>query len=370
MYRLVKTNSMKEIRKIIQAYESTNWENEQTAIATVVMVEGSAYRRVGARLYVSSSGRWVGGISGGCLEGDALKRAKLAIVQEKSSIVVYDTREDDAHQIGVGLGCNGRIEVMFTSIDPTDKNNPIELLKKIETTRTATALLQVIASNDNNCLGLMSTINEQENFAEKLDLPSDFFLKSIESVKENLKSEILTTPSGARILVERIRPNIRLILVGDNYDVNAFVGIGKELGWDITVAGKLQKISRHIFDQADMVLTYETVKNIEIDEFTAIVLMSHDYRKDYNLLLDFATKKIPYIGLLGPKKRTIKMQNEMQDNDIEIDLLNMSNLYSPVGLDIGAESPEEIAMSIAAEIVSVFRNRSGRSLRKREGAIH
>jgi xanthine/CO dehydrogenase XdhC/CoxF family maturation factor len=122
---------MKEIENIIHRYQNTDWNKEKVALGTVVRVEESAYRRIGARMYVSDNGEWIGGISGGCLEGDALKQAKMAISKNESSVVVYDTMDDDAHQIGIGLGCNGRIDVMFTPIDPNDKNNGIEQLIQI-----------------------------------------------------------------------------------------------------------------------------------------------------------------------------------------------------------------------------------------------
>src|ERR1700739_88076 len=117
---------MKEIKAIIGAYDKIDRDNSRAALATVVRVEGSSYRRTGARMLVTDDGVWVGGISGGCLEGDALKRARLAIAKSQSSLVTYDTTQDDAYQIGVGLGCNGVIDVLFTPLDFADKNNPVE----------------------------------------------------------------------------------------------------------------------------------------------------------------------------------------------------------------------------------------------------
>jgi len=105
---------------------------------------------------------------------------------------------------------------------------------------------------------------------------------------------------------------------------------------------------------------------MKIHDYTAVVLMSHDYNWDKTLLPIFLKKNPPYIGMLGPKKRMQKMQTELPDYDLE----SLVNLHSPVGLDIGAESPEEIALSIAAEIVATFRGRDGASLKFRKGAIH
>jgi len=361
---------MKEIEKIVERYAATDWKTEQSALATVVRVEESAYRRVGARMYVSSTGQWIGGISGGCLEGDALRRAKIAIMKDRSSMVVYDTMEEDTHQIGVGLGCNGRIEVLFTPIDSTDSNNPVELLKQIKGTRTEAVLLQLIETPDSDLLGWTVLEKDVDQMTKRLKLESDVLSLVIQLVKEKKKSKVFTTDNQEQILVEQIRPNTRVVLVGDNYDVNAFVGIAEALGWEIHVAGKQRKLDHLIFEKAARVYTYKTVADISVDAYTAIILMSHDYRTDYKLLKKYGTLNVPYIGLLGPKKRMQKMQMELEKEGIELNLATMENLYAPVGLDIGAESPEEIALAITAEIVSVFRKRDGGKLRERKGPIH
>ncbi|MHC4379355.1 MAG: XdhC family protein, partial [Planctomycetota bacterium] len=102
---------MKEIKSIIKTYDELD-RNQKLALATVVRVEGSSYRRAGARMLVMEDGNWIGGISGGCLEGDALRKAQLAMFQDKPSLVTYDTMDDDAQSIGVALGCNGIIDVL------------------------------------------------------------------------------------------------------------------------------------------------------------------------------------------------------------------------------------------------------------------
>src|SRR5881394_3161948 len=126
---------MKEIKSIINAYNTIDFSKTKAALATVARVEGSSYRRSGARMLVLDNGTYLGGISGGCLEGDALRRAQKAIAQDKSSIVTYDTTQDDGAQIGVGLGCNGIIDVLFTSLHKNDSNNPVELLSTLTSAR-------------------------------------------------------------------------------------------------------------------------------------------------------------------------------------------------------------------------------------------
>jgi len=367
---------MKEIENIIRSYEQVDWTNEQVALGTVVKVEESAYRRIGARMFVSSNGNWIGGISGGCLEGDALKRAQIAINKNQSSIVVYDTMDDDSHQIGVGLGCNGRIEVMFTPIHQDDSNNPIEYLKTISNTRNTEVLLQVLSNSNSNktLLGSFYPIDQLDDLVGKTGLSKNEIEDSIQTTLAKRKSKVFrfATPSGStiEILIELIRPKVKLICIGDNYDVNAFVSIVHELGWEVHVAGKLRKLNKQIFDLSESVVTYEDAPTISIDSQTAVVLMSHDYKTDLNLLAHYLNTDVLYIGLLGPKKRMIKMQNELIEKGLDIDLEGLPNLFSPVGLDIGAESPEEIALAIAAEIVTTLRERSGGALRNRTGPIH
>jgi len=337
---------MKEIRNIIASYEEVDWSKEKAALATVVSVEESAYRRIGARMFVKSGGDWIGGISGGCLEGDALKRAQIAIHKDKPSVVVYDTMEDDAHQIGVGLGCNGRIEVLFVPVNPGDQFNPIEQLKQLIHRRQPTLLYQIIDTPDQTKLGTVS--EDAQAIADSIGADVSELSEMAEHVMSKRKSKVyeLKVSSGGEhsILVEFLRPELKLILVGDNYDVNAFVGIADELGWDIQVIGLLRKIGKHIYDKSSKVVSYEQASTIAIDVYTAIVLMSHDYDKDMKMLQHFLPLEPPYMGMLGPKKRMIKMQNDLQKTNHSIDLDNLHLFYSPVGLDIGAESPEEIAL--------------------------
>src|SRR6185295_13527911 len=126
---------MKEIQSILNAYSQIDFSRTAAALATVVRVEGSSYRRTGARMLVLDNGTYLGGISGGCLEGDALRRAQKAIASDKASLVTYDTTNDDDHQVGVGLGCNGIIDVMFTPLKANDENNPVNILSVLPGTR-------------------------------------------------------------------------------------------------------------------------------------------------------------------------------------------------------------------------------------------
>ena len=144
---LITKSCMKEIRSIIQAYKGIDFTKTRAALATVARVEGSSYRRAGARMLVLDDGTYTGGISGGCLEGDALRRAQKAIAQNKPSVVTYDTTQDDNHQIGVGLGCNGIIDVLFTPLQPAAENT-VTLLDRVADTRVPRVLATVLRSDN------------------------------------------------------------------------------------------------------------------------------------------------------------------------------------------------------------------------------
>lgn len=360
---------MKEIQNIVDTYKSIDWTTEKVALGTVVKVEESSYRRIGARILVKNNGTWVGGISGGCLEGDALKRAQIAILKKHSSIVVYDTMDDDSHQIGVGLGCNGRIEVLLTPIDPKDPNNPIEALSHIIKRREETVAIQILS--DAFADGRMYLEDTWDELSSKLGLPVSKLSEIGHHTISRGKSKVYTLlhqNKEIEVLVELIKPNISMICVGDNYDVNAMSALTSELGWDLYIVGRVRKISKIVANRSKGITALSDIDKVPIHNYTVAVLMSHDYQMDLDALQYLIKTEVPYIGLLGPKKRFIKIQSEAAMQDIDWEKCN--NIFGPVGLDIGAETPEEIAVSIVAEILAVLRKRSNNSLRDRIGPIH
>jgi len=362
---------VKEIRKIIDVYDSIDLATEKVALASVVNVEESSYRRIGARMLVRSSGLWTGGISGGCLEGDALKRSQIAIFKGEASKVVYDTMDDDKNQIGVGLGCNGRIEVLFTPIDATDPNNEIEQLRRIAGAETPAIMLKLIeAPVESGLLGAQQLVEQEDTL--NLDFAGVHpvvLSEGIAEAREQRRARIIQTEVGeitVKLLVEFIRPETRLIVVGDNYDVSAMLGIADELGWECYVVGKAKKLTKEVYRLAKKVVDYAEAHTLPVHDYTAVMLMSHDYNWDKEMIKVFAPKQPHYMGMLGPKKRFQKMHKDLE----ELNLEQLPFFYSPTGLEIGAESPNEIALSIAAEIVAVFRNKTGGFLKDKEGTIH
>lgn len=371
---------MKEIRAIIDTYNSINKQKTRAALATVVRVEGSSYRRTGARMLVMDDGLWVGGISGGCLEGDALKRARFAIARSESTLITYDTTEDDEHQIGVGLGCNGIIDVLFTPLDYENNKNPVEMLKSCMKSRRKTHVLVTITGLKNIRFdnlksgdvieydGLESLHNIQD---EKLKLSVNQAIENQIIIGKSAPIKLAVEQAGKmEIFIEILPPEIHLVLMGNQYDVYPLTRLVKEMGWRVTIVANPLKVNSKISSIADEIVLPENFTDILFDSHTAIVLMSHDYKTDkYNLPKALKTDS-PFIGMLGPKVRSEKIFIELANEGLPISENNFERIHAPVGLDIGAVSPEEIALSLIAEVRASFSKREGIFLRLRQSTIH
>jgi xanthine/CO dehydrogenase XdhC/CoxF family maturation factor len=362
---------MIEIRNIIEAYDAIDHENEKVALASVVTVEESSYRRIGARMLVTSEGRWVGGISGGCLEGDALKKSQHTMFHQKHSLVTYDTMDDEANEIGVGLGCNGRIGVLFTPISKENPENEIEQLRIISGSIKPSVLLKIIETEgSDDLLGKIKMVGPSESIVDFAGIKDIDLNSEIKEVFQKRKSSIVemfsTMSQKVKILIEFIRPEIQIILVGDNYDMHAMTESIQAMGWEMTIVGRPKKLSKKVFGNVKAVIHFDHLDQLIVHQYTAVVLMAHDYKRDKEMLEFFVKKRPAYLGILGPKKRFQKMKHEL--SHINFNLLNF--IYSPAGLEIGAETPQEISLSIISEIIAVLRQKSGGSLREKQGAIH
>ncbi|THH41695.1 XdhC family protein [Neolewinella litorea] len=347
---------MKEIRNIIALYDDLTAAGTPSALATVVSVEGSSYRRIGARLLVGADGRYTGGISGGCLEGDALRRAQRAIHQARPSKRVYDTLDGEDREIGIGLGCNGRIDVLFVPLDVEDPSNQIEVLRARTGIREPKVLVQTVSAPPGETLD-----------GRLREVPDDTV--ALPGGRSVIREE--TDAEGRRWqrLYERLHPELHLIVVGDNYDILPLVTTARHLGWRSSVIGTRRKFTAELAAVADALCDYGQAGDLPVDDYTAVACMSHDYVRDQEMLQVFLPKSPRYLGLLGPRKRTVKMDAELREAT-GLDLMGYGRLFSPIGLDIGAETPEEISVAVVAEIIRVFRERPGTSLKHKPGTIH
>ncbi len=369
--------AMKEIRHIIEAYGQIDFSKNKAALATVARVEGSSYRRTGARMLVLDNGTYLGGISGGCLEGDALRRAQKALASNQASVVTYDTTHNDHNQIGVGLGCNGIIDVLFTPLNPKDSTNPIHLLRDRISARKP-GLIATITSCETypEALGRSIFFENQVQWKHAFPLPelTEIVLADASNCLKSgeTQTRVYKTHSGdeVRVCLEVLIPTTKIILYGSNNDINPLARMSKELGWDLTVVANPLKVDKSLYGLATHVLHPKGELQPDIDPYTAVVLMAHDYMTDFQNLQNLLPSPAPYIGMLGPRKRAQKMFDALEAEGNPVSETDLARIFAPAGLDIGALNPEEIALSIVAEIRAHFAGRTGSSLRLRAAAIH
>jgi xanthine dehydrogenase accessory factor len=373
---------MHEFQKIIQAYERVDFSQRKAALATVVKVLGSSYRRPGARMLMTDDGHWTGAISGGCLEGDALRKARQAILHNQPTVVTYDTlKDEDANALGIGLGCNGVIDVLIEPIDPQNTRNPVELLRTTLLYDQVAVLATVYTIEGHSALKIGDRLVLEGN-GKVLDYIPDAQLAAqiLTDAREAARTEVSGTKSyltsfyRVETFFEVIRPSIHLLLFGGGYDAVPVARLAKSVGWRVTVTDDcVAHLAPKRFPDADSVvhaLRNDVLTHLPINRYTAAVLISHNYKYDLAVVKQLLTTDIRYIGMLGPRKRGEKMLQELAGLGFTLGKKQLSRLHNPVGLDIGAETPEEIALSIIAEVQARFAQRRGGSLKQKSGPIH
>lgn len=361
---------MKDFAAIWKEYQRIDWTTRQGAIATVVRVHGSSYRSPGARMLITDDGRWVGSISGGCLEGDALRKARLVMTEKKARLVTYDTREASNQQLGIGLGCNGVIDVLIQPL-----GEAITVIEKVVALEQPLALATVI---DGDAIGRAALANDSSLLIHQLGARMTAALEAdIYRVFGHKKSTIqdYQTEAGTfSVFLEYVQPAIHLILFGAGFDARPVSQLATALGWRVEVTDEcVAHIAPVFFPTAERLALCQrefVARDFQITPHTACVLMSHNYDYDRDVLKKLLKTNAPYIGMLGPRKRFDKMLDEFHQEKISLTESDFHRIHSPIGLDIGAEAPDEIAVSIIAEIQSKFANRSGGFLKYHPGPIH
>ncbi len=361
---------MKEIKDIVHAFENAVREGKKTALATVVHVQGSSYRRPGARMLVTEDGQLTGAISGGCLEGDALRKAVLAITQGKNKLVVYDTTDEDDAKLGIQLGCNGIVSILFEPIDNNRKDHPVRILQSVISRREPAVLISGYS------------LNKEEHFGtcEAESIPLSVRNEVISLSKEVLAKgvsahlQLFVGKNQQHFFIEYYQPPVSLVVVGAGNDALPLVSIANSIGWTVIVVdGRSSHATLQRFPKADQIWIgkpKELINKMVLDERTAIVLMTHNYNYDIELLGLLNEKSMAYIGLLGPASKRERMFAELEERGIVFSNDFLQKIFGPTGLDLGAETSEEIALSVLSEIMAVMQQKEPIHLRGKETAIH
>jgi xanthine dehydrogenase accessory factor len=366
---------MTETQTIIDAYRQAAAEHARAALATVVRVEGSAYRRPGARMLVMENGRTTGVISGGCLEGDIRERADTVIRSGRPVCIKYDATADEDIVWGLGSGCNGIVHVLIEPVSART-DDLVRFLDACSTSERRAAFATVTRSESPELpLGARMLLYPDGATAADSALAAPMVQGILTDLETAVQRGTSFTKQYGRgdieIFVEVVEPRVRLVVFGAGPDVAPLVAIAHHQGWHATVVDtKARERSLERFADADAVILCgpeEVRARVPLTESTLVVVMTHNYLHDLEVLNAALDGPARYIGCLGPKRRTEQLLSQLRGTP---STALFGVLHAPVGMDLGAESPSEIALSIAAEILAVLRRRSGGPLHRRDGSIH
>lgn len=330
---------MKELQAIVDTLLME--DAERAVLATLVSVEGSSYRRPGARLLVTASGRRIGSISGGCLEEDVMARAARVQATGQPDAVVYDTTSENDLVWGVGLGCHGIVRVLLEPLQP--RPPWAKTLAANFVHRRPTALAVAHGGGD------------PARWGTRLAAPGD-----------------CADPEA--MFVDLIAPPPALAIFGAGDDAKPLARLAKDLGWHVTIADPRAAFATAArFPTADAFVigsADQLVADVAPGADALAVVMTHHYVHDVPILRGLLTRPLAYLGLLGPKKRAEKILDDLVAQGAAITDADRTRLHAPVGLDLGADSPEQVALSILAEMQATLTRRDARPLRERTQPIH
>jgi xanthine dehydrogenase accessory factor len=366
-----------EIADVLAAIESLSAKGERMALATIVAVRGSTYRRPGARLLVPEAGAPIGNISGGCLEADVADVARIVMDEGRARLAGWDLTADDDAVWGLGLGCNGAIEVFIEPADRAarvagalrlalDEERPICLVTALESESPELVApgARLVVRADGAVEGSLghAAIDAEAIVASRELLATD-------------RSEIRTFVHGVRAFVEVLEPPLRVVVCGAGHDAIPLVRAAASAGCQpIVVDDRPAFLNAERFPEASAFVPVEepshVAKATPIDARTYVVVMTHNFLRDKEYLRAVLATPAVYIGMLGPAARTQRLLMELADEGVSLGGEDGERIHGPAGLDLGGEGPEEIAQAIVAEIVAVKRGRGGGFLKERPGPIH
>ncbi|MCL7755033.1 XdhC/CoxI family protein [Polaribacter sp. Z022] len=334
-----------ELKEIINQAYINQKKGLKNVLASVVHLEGSSYRKPGVRMLISENLSSVGAVSGGCVEKEIIQRSKSVFKDNKPKIITYDGR--------YRLGCEGVLYILLEPFSISDE------------------LLNAFSNANKN----RETIKIESNFKTEDEVFGNFGSCITFKNKTNysFSNTFNYTSKKGNIFTQILQPSFRLIIIGGEHDAVKLCKIAANLGWEINVITSA-KDSKQIsdFPGANSVVgdSPETIQFSNIEENTAIVIMNHSYVQDLKYVVKLSEYNPKYIGILGAPNRRERLFNELFEFVPDISDEFLENIYTPAGLHIGAQTPEEIAISIIAEILSISRKKEPFSLRKLNGKIH
>jgi xanthine dehydrogenase accessory factor len=369
-----------EISDVLEAIETLSERGEKMALATIVSVRGSTYRRPGARLLVPETGELIGNISGGCLEGDVQAVAQKVMGGGKATLVDFDLTADDEAVWGWGLGCNGAVELF---VEPAEKARAVagDLRRALEEEREVAVVTVLESSVEGVERGARLLVHPGGRSERTLGRPAADAAAAQAAVAalaagESSKQDIPIADAGViTVFVEVLEPSPRLFVCGAGHDAIPVVAFAAQLGWrPIVIDDRDRFLTRERFPGAAGFVTLnrpvEAAEHTGADRRCFVLIMSHNYLRDKDYLRSYLGTDVAYIGSLGPRKRLDSVLSDLAKENVVPTDADLAKIYAPSGLDLGAEGPEEVAWAIMAEVIAVRAGRGAGFLRDRKGHIH
>jgi xanthine/CO dehydrogenase XdhC/CoxF family maturation factor len=367
-------------RSILEAAARLRRQREPHLVATVVCVNGSAYRRPGARMLLTQF-RWIAGsVSGGCLEGDISHKGWWRTQSGEPVVMRYDSRlpdgaDDDDVRAAFGLGCDGVVEVMLERASAPGRIDPLELAHECARAQQRAAVVTVFRS-DLGALKIGSRLavragGEPYGDAFPHELRTAMTADALAAIErgESFTRTYTIGAATADAFVEALLPPPRLFVLGTGLDALPVVELARALGWDVSVCTGQARVSvRQRFIHADDVLVgtpAELAVHVDACDRAVAIVMNHNYELDRAHLGMLVATRARYLGVLGPRARTARMLDELG-----LASHDDARIHAPIGLELGAETPQEIALATIAEIQAVLTHAPASSLRDRVGTIH
>lgn len=364
-----------KINHLIDAYRQLKQQTGHCVLATIIETFGSTYQKAGARMLITKTGELTGLLGGGCFERDLVEQALPVFETGTAKTVFYDMRSADDVIWGLGLGCNGAVRVLLQLLKAEDDFSPLNSIAVAAEANLTGVLVTIyesghsgFPSGHSHFLPVSTTGNRQ--LLSSSSTPFPFATSALQTVlqqKPRIEAHVISG-QVIKAFYDPLQPPLRLLVIGAGTDAMPLVQCAKVLGWRVTVVDhRPGHILKARFPQAFRLLNLmpeEISDNLELDQYNALILMTHNIEYDQRYLKALVGCHIPFIGLLGPAHRKDRLLQSLGSDASRI----TSRVFGPVGLDIGAETPEEIALSIMAGIHADLNGRRGQQLSPRATA--
>lgn len=364
-------NSPQELQALIDALRQLKRDGFAggAALATITYTRGSTFRRAGTSMLVCGDGRIVCELAGGCPQRDIVFRANQVITTGIAQLVHYN--RDANYDVLIEMGCGGELDVL---IEPVLDNDDIAYLDALEHCLSERRLgsMATVFSHGDGAIYARPQRRIDDARRTLFDNIGDRALKPLldeqmTALSARVERHELSTPSGkVTALLERLRPRPALALIGANVGVRAMVDLALTLGWQVSVldtdAERLVAMALPAQVRTRVASPGMLPELLKPDEFTAVVVMTHRYELDVEYLNALGDTSLAYVGAIGSRDRARRMNHALDGQ--------FDQLHVPAGLDIGSDTPQEIALAVIAEIVATFNAREGRRLSVTSGPIH